>query len=98
MKNPWLKYTVYRLGVFVVLLTVLSLFSTAWLFNVLISAALAFAFSLFFLSDLRDEISRRIHANRSNTLGSGDPESDLENEILDSEVKQKKTKAKPDSE
>lgn len=84
MRNVWLKYTVYRLGMFILLGIVFGLVGMPWLYSVLFAAALSFAFSMFFLSHLRDEISKQIHAKRSNTLGSGDPESDIENDILDS--------------
>ena len=69
-----------------------------WFFTVLLAAMLSFAFSMFFLGHLRDEISKQIYQKRSNTLGAGDPESDLENEILDLETKNKKSKTEPEGE
>ena len=98
MRNVWLKYTVYRLGVFILLCIVFGILGMPWFFTVLLAAMLSFAFSMFFLGHLRDEISKQIYQKRSNTLGAGDPESDLENEILDLETKNKKSKAKPESE
>jgi len=83
MKNAWLKYTVYRLGLFVLLLVGLSAIGLPWFFSVLLAAMLSFAFSVFFLSKLRDELSRQVHERRTNSLGSGDTESDLENELVD---------------
>ena len=97
MRNVWLKYTVYRLGMFILLCIIFGLFGLPWLFNVLLAGALSFAFSLLFLGHLRDEISKQIYEKRANTLGSGDPESDLENEIVDSEIKNKKAPTKPKS-
>lgn len=70
-----------------------------WPFAVLLAAMLSFAFSMFFLSHLRDEISKQLHEKRVNSLGSGDPESDFENDAVDKalEGNSKKTPAKPKS-
>jgi hypothetical protein len=94
MKNAWVKYTVIRLGLFIGLSVLFSLIGMPWFAAVLIAAMLSFAYSLFFLSALRDQISKELYEKKANTLGSGDPESDLENEIVDLEVKGKKTPAK----
>jgi hypothetical protein len=98
MRNVWLKYTVYRLGMFILLCLIFGILGMPWFFTVLLAAMLSFAFSMFFLGHLRDEISKQIHEKRANTLGSGDPESDVENEIVDLEAKRKKSPAKPESE
>jgi hypothetical protein len=98
MRNVWLKYTVIRLCLFVVLCVVFGLLGLPWFFSVLFAGMLSFAYSMFFLGHLRDEISKQIYEKRSNTLGSGDTESDLENEIVDLEAKSKKSPAKPEGE
>ena len=98
MRNVWLKYTVIPLGLFVVLCVVFGLLGLPWFFSVLFAGMLSFAYSMFFLGHLRDQISKQIYEKRSNTLGSGDTESDLENEIVDLEAKTKKSPTKPDSE
>jgi len=95
MKSAWVKYTVIRLGLFIGLCIVFGLLAMPWLAAVLLAGMLSFAYSLLFLNGLRDQISKEIFEKRANTLGSGDPESDLENEIVDLEVKGKKTPAKP---
>jgi hypothetical protein len=97
MKSAWVKYTVIRLGLFIGLCIVFGLLAMPWLAAVLLAGMLSFAYSLLFLNGLRDQISKEIFEKRENTLGSGDPESDLENEIVDLEVKGKKTPAKPKS-
>jgi hypothetical protein len=97
MRNVWVKYTVIRLGVFIGLCVLFSVLGMPWLATVLFAATLSFAYSLLFLSGLRDQISKQIFEKRNNTLGSGDPESDLENEIVDLEVKSKKTVTDTDS-
>jgi hypothetical protein len=95
MKSAWVKYTVIRLGLFIGLCIVFGLLSMPWLAAVLLAGMLSFAYSLLFLNGLRDQISKEIFEKRANTLGSGDLESDLENQIVDLEVKGKKTPAKP---
>jgi hypothetical protein len=97
MKNAWVKYTVIRLGLFIGLCIVFGLLALPWLAAVLLAGMLSFAYSLLFLNGLRDQISKDLYEKKTNTLGSGDPESDLENEIVDLEVKGKKTPAKPKS-
>jgi hypothetical protein len=97
MKNAWVKYTVIRLGLFIGLCIVFGLLALPWFAAVLLAGMLSFAYSLLFLNGLRDQISKDLYEKKTNTLGSGDPESDLENEIVDLEVKGKKTPAKPKS-
>jgi hypothetical protein len=97
MRNVWVKYTVIRLGVFIGLCVLFGVLGMPWLATVLFAATLSFAYSLLFLSGLRDQISKQIFEKRSNTLGSGDAESDLENEIVDLEVKRKKPVTDTDS-
>lgn len=84
MRNVWLKYTLYRLGLFAGTTILLGLFGMTWMVAVIIGAMISFAISLIFLSHLRDEISKQIYAKRAKTLGNEDAESDFENEILDS--------------
>jgi hypothetical protein len=97
MKNAWVKYTVIRLGLFIGLCIVFGLLAMPWFAAVLLAGMLSFAYSLLFLNGLRDQISKNLYEKKTNTLGSGDPESDLENEIVDLEVEGKKTPAKPKS-
>lgn len=99
MKNAWLKYSLYRLGLFAVFTTGLGLAGVPILFAVLLAGMISFAISIIFLSKLRDEISRQIFERRQNTFGSGDLESDLENAELDAlEDDAKKSPAKPEGE
>ena len=95
MKNAWVKYTVIRLGLFIGLCIIFGLLALPWFAAVLLAGMLSFAYSLLFLNGLRDQISKDLYEKKTNTLGSGDPESDLENEIVDLEVKGKKTPTKP---
>lgn len=95
MKNAWVKYTVIRLGLFIGLCIVFGLLALPWFAAVLLAGMLSFAYSLLFLNGLRDQISKDLYEKKTNALGSGDPESDLENEIVDLEVEGKKSPAKP---
>lgn len=97
MRNVWVKYTVIRLGVFIGLCVLFGVLGMPWLATVLFAATLSFSYSLLFLSGLRDQISKQLFEKRNNTLGSGDAESDLENEIVDLEAKSKKTVTDTDS-
>lgn len=68
------------------------------LFAILVAGMISFALSIIFLSKLRDEISKQLYEKRQNALGSGDPESDLENAQLDAlEDNVEKAPAKPKS-
>jgi len=83
---------------FATLTTALGLLGVPILFAVLLAGMISFAVSIIFLSKLRDEISKQLYEKRKNTLGSGDPESDLENAQLDAlEGNAKKTPAKSKS-
>ena len=99
MRNVWVKYTVYRLGMFVGLFVLFGLLGMPWIFAVLLGAMLSFAFSMIFLSHLRDEISKQIHEKRKGSPSPRDIESDLENLILDSVLENdgKKPPGKPKS-
>ena len=97
MRNVWFKYTVYRLGMFVGLFVLFGLLGMPWIFAVLLGAMLSFAFSMIFLSHLRDEISKQIHEKRRSSPTPRDIESELENRIIDavSDNDDKKTPGKP---
>ncbi len=83
MRNVWLKYTLYRLGLFAGITILLGVIGVTWVISMILGAMISFAISLIFLSHLRDEISKQIYSKRKRTLGNEDSESDFENEILD---------------
>ncbi|MEY4078653.1 MAG: hypothetical protein RIS80_422 [Actinomycetota bacterium] len=85
MKNPWLVYTLVRLGVFAVVLTTFLLLGFGWLYATLLAAALSLAFSLVFLNKQREAISEEIYerVQKNKNTGIEDAESDLENKKLD---------------
>lgn len=87
MKNPWVKYTLIRLGSFIVLTSILTSVGFDWVFAVMVAAVLSFAFSLIFLSKMRDQMSSGVYKRINKGAGAPDEESDLENKILDEESK-----------
>ena len=85
MKNPWLLYTLARLGVFAVILTILLLVGFNGYYSVAIAAVLSLAFSLIFLNKQRQALSQSIYdrVQKNKVDGIDDADSDLENDILD---------------
>ena len=70
MKNPWIKYSLIRIGTFVVLLAVMLALQFDPFYATFIAAVLALAISLIFFNKQRDEVSKSIyekrHAERDN--------------------------------
>jgi MFS superfamily sulfate permease-like transporter len=87
VKNPWVKYTLIRLGSFIVLTSILTSVGFDWVFAVMVAAVLSFAFSLIFLSKMRDQMSSGVYKRINKGAGAPDEESDLENKILDEKSK-----------
>ena len=89
MNNPWLSYSVLRLGMFVLMFWGLLALGFNPFFAAVIAAAISFAISLVFLDKQRKQMSEQVHQKlaRDTTGTYKDAESDLENEILDSEAK-----------
>ena len=85
MKNPWLLYTLARLGVFAAILTILLLVGFNGYYSVAIAAVLSLAFSLIFLNKQRQALSQSIYnkVQKNKVDGIDDADSDLENDILD---------------
>jgi sensor histidine kinase YesM len=87
MNNPWLSYTLIRLGLFFGLFLILLGLSFNPFFAAIIAASISFAISLVFLDRQRKAMSEvvadKLARNKDGSYE--DPESDLENEILDSE-------------
>jgi phosphate/sulfate permease len=61
MKNPLLAYTLARLGIFSVILTIFLLLNFAPLVAVVFATMLSFSFSLIFLRKLREASSAKIY-------------------------------------
>jgi len=95
VKNPWLSYTLLRLGMFFGIFFVFLLLNFSPLFATIFAAAIAFALSLMFLDKQRDALSAQVAKKLSRDASGSykDEESDLENELLDSERNNKKPEA-----
>lgn len=96
MKNPWLSYSILRLGLFAALFGVLMLLDFNPFFAAIIAASVSFAISLVFLDKQRRAMSEQVAKKLArNDAGSyTDSESDLENQILDgSEVDQRDSRS-----
>ena len=86
MKNPWVKYTLIRLGSFIVLTSIMTSVGFDWVFAVMVAAVLSFAFSLIFLNKMRDQMSSGVYKRINKGAGAPDEESDLENKLLDEQT------------
>lgn len=79
MKNPWLAYTLLRLGTFVVILAILLAVQFDPFYATFIAAVLALAISLIFFNKQRDEVSKAIYEKRH---AERDKDSKTEDELL----------------
>jgi hypothetical protein len=85
VKNPWIRYTLIRLGLFFGIFLIFALLIDNIYFAAFIAAAISFAISLLVLDRARDSLSEQVHDKlaRGKDGRYADPESDLENQLLD---------------
>ena len=95
MKNPWLSYTLIRLGMFFGLFWALLLLNFNPYFAAIIAAVVSFSLSLFFLDKQRNALSASVSKKLSRDKEGNyqDAESELENQLLDSEADKNKPEA-----
>ncbi|MEY4320512.1 MAG: hypothetical protein RLZZ471_453 [Actinomycetota bacterium] len=79
MKNPWLVYTLLRVGTFAVILAILLTMQFDPFYATFISAVLALAISLIFFNKQRDEVSKSIYEKRH---AERDDDSKTEDDLL----------------
>jgi hypothetical protein len=98
MKNPWLSYSILRLGLFALVFWGFLSLDFNPFFAAVIAAAISFALSLVFLDKQRKSMSEQIDKklSRDKSGSYADAESDLENQILDSEAKADEKKSETD--
>lgn len=86
MKNPWISYTLTRLGMFFGLFFVLLLIDFNPFFSAIIAAAVSFAIALVFLDKQRSAMSESVAQKLArNSSGSyQDSQGEIEDAILDS--------------
>lgn len=95
MKNPWLSYTLIRLGLFFGIFFTFLLLNFNPYFAAIIAAVVSFSLSLLLLdrqrNALSESVAKKLSRDQSGTYP--DAESDLENQLLDLEGNNKKPKA-----
>ena len=79
MKNPWLAYTLLRIGSFAVILAILLALQFDPFYATFIAAILALAISLIFFNKQRDEVSKSIYEKRH---AERDTDSKTEDDLL----------------
>ncbi|MFM6978254.1 MAG: DUF4229 domain-containing protein [Micrococcales bacterium] len=79
MKNPWLVYTLLRVGTFAVLLAIMLVLQFDPFYATFISAVLALAISLIFFNKQRDAVSKSIYEKRH---AERDQDSKTEDDLL----------------
>ena len=99
MKNPWLSYTLIRLGLFFGLFLLLLFIGFDPFFSAIISAAISFAIALVFLDNQRkamsEKVAERLSRNEKGTYL--DEQGNIEDSILDSEAKTDEGDSKTDA-
>jgi uncharacterized membrane protein YkgB len=95
VKNPWLSYTLIRLGMFFGIFFAFLLLDFNPYFAAIIAAVVSFSLSLLFLDRQRNALSESVvkKLSRDEAGSYKDAESDLENQVLDSEGNDKKPEA-----
>lgn len=85
MKNPWIRYTLIRLGLFFGIFLIFAFLDFNIYFAAIIAAAISLAISLLVLDRERSSLSEQIHERfaRPEDGSYRDAESDLENQVLD---------------
>ncbi len=95
MKNPWISYTLLRLGMFFGIFFAFLLLNFNPYFAAIIAAVVSFSLSLLLLDKQRNALSesvvKKLSRDQSGTYK--DEESDLENQLLDLEGDNKKPEA-----
>ena len=95
MKNPWISYTLLRLGMFFGIFFAFLLLNFNPYFAAIIAAVVSFSLSLLLLdrqrNALSESVAKKLSRDQSGTYL--DAESDLENQLLDLEGNNKKPEA-----
>lgn len=86
MKNPWLLYTLIRLGMFFGLFLILFALDFNPFFAAIIAAAISFAVSLLVLDKQRDALSQSVARKlvRDQSGKYDDKQGEIEDQLLDS--------------
>lgn len=82
--SPWIKYTLARLGFFLVPLAILVWVGTGWLLSAVFASLIALALSVLFLNGLRSRLSTEI------TTRVTKPNKDVDSDVEDSQIESAK--------
>jgi len=88
VKNPWISYSLIRLGLFFGVFLALIALQFNTFFAAIIAATVSFAISLVFLDRQRKAMSQSVVEKlaRNSSGNYEDKENDLENDLMDSET------------
>ena len=78
--NPWIQYTLARLGLFLIPLVIMVAIGVGWLWSSIFATLIALSLSVLFLNPLRARLSTEI-AQRVQK-----PDPDLDSDIEDSQI------------
>lgn len=87
MNNPVINYFLIRIGIFVVVLSVLLLTQMDWLLAALFAAVISFALSIIFLRKQRDKMSEFIYNRSQRRIAAAHANKEVEDQLLDGEGK-----------
>jgi hypothetical protein len=82
--NPWIQYTLARLGFFLVPMVILLWAGTGWLLSAVFASLIALALSVLFLNGLRSRLSTEI------TTRVTKPTKDVDSDVEDSQIESAK--------
>jgi hypothetical protein len=81
--RPWIKYSLIRLGIFVVVLTVLLLVGMNPFLAALVAAVAGFVLSYIFFRKTRDEVAAALAARGTEPVAVKNVDTDAEDDALD---------------
>ena len=81
--RPWIKYSLIRLSIFVVVLAVLLIIGMNPFLAALVAAVAGFALSYIFFRKIRDEVAAELAVRGTKPLAVRNVDTDAEDEALD---------------
>jgi hypothetical protein len=81
--RPWIKYSLIRLSIFVIVLAVLLIIGMNPFLAALVAAVAGFALSYIFFRKIRDEVAAELAARATKPLTVRNVDTDAEDEALD---------------
>jgi uncharacterized membrane protein len=81
--RPWIKYSLIRLAIFVVVLVVLLIFGMNPFLAAIVAAVAGFALSYIFFRGIRDEVAAELAARGTKPVPVKNVDTDAEDDALD---------------